>query len=446
MCHETGANAVRSACCRATAAVEAAKTAGYDPAMQNLQSQVARILLLTLGVVSAPASAFEAIDTTPWPSLGGFPAYPPESAGQTAVWAQAGILRDDNVLRTETGPQSDNYARYGGGIRHESRLIGRQRVRFEARGDYYDYRNNNELDHFAYGLAGEWLWEIGNNWAGSVFLAQTKRQVDMAETQAARLDTAISQRLGATASYLISPGFRLRGGLLGTHDERSEGTDSETRTGTVTAAAEYVSRLANTVGLEYRYTNGNAPQLEFVVPLGAFVSNDYTEQELALVSSYALGSQLRASIRVGYTRRDYDEIPTRDFDGWTGRIGVDWFPGSKTALGFLLYHEPRSIIDISASHVVISGAAFAPRWAVTNQVVLHARFAREHRQFEGDPSLTAGATLQDEYITLVRFGVGWEPQRRWLVGLAAEHGERESNTAGRDYQYTSVMANLGYRW
>ena len=414
--------------------------------MKNLQSQAARVLFLTLSVVSAPASAFEAIDTTPWPSLGVFPAYPRETADLTDVWFHAGILRDDNVLRTETGAQTDSIARYGGGIRHETRVIGRQRVRFEARGDYYDYRQFNELDNFAYSLGGEWLWEIGNNWAGTVFLSQLRRQVDMAETQAARLDTVISQRFGATAGYLVTPRFRLRGGFLGAHDDRKEVTESETRSATVTAAAEYVSPLANTVGLEYRFTKGNAPQLEFVDPLGAFVSNDYTENEIAVVSSYALGAQLRASVRLGYTRRDYDEVPTRDFDGWTGRIGVDWFPGTKTGLGFLLYREPRSIIDVAASHVLVSGAAFIPRWAVTNQVVLYARIARERRRFEGDPALTAGATLQDEYSTLLRFGLGWEPMRRWMVGLAAEHGERESNTPGRDYQYNSVMANLGYQW
>ena len=257
--------------------------------MKNIQSPAARVLFLTLGVVvSSPASAFEAIDTTPWPSRGTFPAYPRESTGQTDVGFQAGILRDDNVLRTETGAQSDSIARYGGGIRHESRLVGRQRVRFEARGDYYDYRHFNELDNFSYALGGEWLWEIGNNWSGTVFLGQSKRQVDMAETQAARLDTATSTRFGATAGYMITPGFRLRGGFLGTHDEREEAGSTETRTGTVTAAAEYVSPLANTVGLEYRFTNGNAPQLEFVDPLGAFVSNDYRENELALVSSLSL--------------------------------------------------------------------------------------------------------------------------------------------------------------
>ena len=415
--------------------------------MKNLQRpRNALALSLTLAFASPLAFAYEAIDTLPWPSFGIYPAYPREADRPTDIWLQAGFLRDDNVLRTETGEQSDTIMRYGGGIRHETRVVGRQRVRLDARGDYYDYRHFNDLDHFAYSLAGDWLWEIGNNWSGTVLIGQAKRQVDMGETQADRLDTAVTTRFAATAAYLVSPSFRLRGGLAGVHADRKTAAETETRAQTVTAAAEYVSPLANTLGVEYRYTNGNAPNLQFVEPLGAFVSNDYREHEIAAVASYAAGTQLRFGGRLGYTRRDYDEFPTRDFDGWTGRIALDWLPGNKTILGFEAYREPRSIIDVSASHVLVSGVAFGPRWAVTNQVVLSARFARERRLFDGDPSLTAGATLRDELATLVRFAVGWEPQRRWQLGLAVDLGERESNEVGRDFQFQAVMGNLAYVW
>jgi hypothetical protein len=83
---------------------------------------------------------------------------------------------------------------------------------------------------------------------------------------------------------------------------------------------------------------------------------------------------------------------------------------------------------------------------VTNQVVLSARLVRERRVYEGDPALSAGATLRNELITLWRFALGWEPQRRWQVGIALDRGERESNIAGRDYDFTAVMANLAYNW
>jgi hypothetical protein len=199
------------------------------------------------------------------------------------------------------------------------------------------------------------------------------------------------------------------------------------------------------VGLEYRTTNGEAPIDELVAGLG-LVNNDYRERELSLVVAYALGAQLRAGLRLGRTWRDYDQVPGRDFAGGTGRVSIDWLPGNKTILGFEAYREPRSVIDIAASHVLLKGLAFGPRWAVTNQVVLSARFVRERRVYEGDPALTAGATLRDDLAHLLRFAVGWEPQRRWQLGLALDRGERESNIAGRDYQFTAVMGNLAYNW
>ena len=415
--------------------------------MKNVQRLSAALALsLSLAALPTAAPAFEAIDTIPWPSRGDFPAYPREAGRPTDVWVHAGILRDDNALRAETGEQSDTITRYGVGVRHEARVVGRQRVRVEARGDYYNHNRFNELDHFAYSLLGNWLWEIGNNLSGSVLVGRSRRQVDIAETLADRLETSTATRLAGTAGYLITPGFRVRGGLAGVRTDRSATRETETRATSVSAAAEYVSPLANTVGLEYRYTNGEAPNLEFVDPLGTFVSNDFRERELALVATYALGEQLRAAVRLGRTSRDYDELPARDFEGNTGRVAIEWMPGNKTILGLEGYREPRSIIDIAASHVLVKGIAFGPRWAVTNQVVLAARFARERRTFDGDPALTAGATLRDEVVHLLRFSVGWEPQRRWQVGLALDRGERESNFAGRDYQYTAVMGNLAYTW
>lgn len=415
--------------------------------MKNVQRRSAALaLFLFLAAASRATLAFDAVDTIPWPSRGVFPAYPREDDRPTDVWVQAGMYRTDNVLRVETGTQSDTVTRFGAGVRHEQRVIGRQRVRLEARGDYYNYNRFNSLDHFGYSLLGDWLWEIGNELSGEILVGRDRRQTDIGETQTERLDIVTSNRVAATAAYRISPSFRVRGGLAGTRDDRREVRETDTRATSWTAAAEYVSPLANTVGLEYRSTKGKAPNAQFVPGLGTFVDNDYDEHELSLVATYALGVQLRSRVRLGRTQREYVQVSERDFDGTTGAIALDWLPGNKTILGFEAYRLPRSVIDVAATHQLIKGVAFGPRWAVTNQVVLSARLVRERRVFDGDPALTAGATLRDELVTLMRFAVGWEPQRRWQVGVGLDRGERESNTAGRDYQYTAVMGNLGYVW
>ena len=414
--------------------------------MKNLQRRTTALcLLLPLATFPGLASAFEAIDTLPWPSAGAFPAYPREEVRPTDVWLHAGARHEDNALRTESGERSDTITRVGGGVRHEARVVGRQRVRLEARGDYYKYSELERLDHFAYSLAGNWLWEVGNQLSGSVLVGHERRQVDISETQAERLDTVKSTRVAGTAGYLVTPSLRVRGGLAGTRSDRSTLRETETRSTSVSLGADYVSPLSNTVGLEYRTTHGEAPFRETVAGIGA-VSNDYDEREVALVVTYALGAQLRSGLRLGHTSRDYDQLPTRNFNGPTGRLSVDWLPGNKTLLAFEIYREPRSIIDVAASHVLVRGAAFGPSWAVTSKVVLSARVVRDRRELQGDPSLAAGGTLRDENVHLWRLALGWEPQRFWQVGMALDRGERESNIPGRDYQYTAVMGNLAYVW
>lgn len=411
--------------------------------MKNLQRRVT-VLAAALSLTAAPgARAYEAIDTIPWPSRGLFPAYPADETRPTGVMLEAGVMRDDNVLRSEATPQSDTITRLGGAVRHDQRIFGRQRLRLDARGDYYKYNHLSNLDHAAYALAGDWLWEAGNNLAGSLQAGYIQRQAALSETQADRLDLVKSATVAGTAAYLITPGLRLRGGLSGLKEERTQALKQESRAASATVAVEYVSPLLNTIGVEYRSTQGEAP-----ITIGTVANTDYVEHEVAVVASYALGSQLRVAGRLGYTGRDYDEenATQHNFSGPTGRMALDWLPGTKTVLRFEAYREPRSVIDVAASHMIIAGVSFGPRWAVTNKAVLAAQLVRERRVFDGDPSLGAGITRRNELIYLARISVGWEPVRYWQVSAAFDHGERESNFVGRDYQFNAVMGNIAYVW
>ena len=121
------------------------------------------------------------------------------------VWAHAGVMHDSNVLRTQTDERSDNIARLGGGMTIDQRVAGRQRVRLDARADYYKYDKSTTLDHWAYALLGDWLWEIGNNLSGELLAGYDQRQVDMGETLTERLDLVTTKRAAATAARELRP-------------------------------------------------------------------------------------------------------------------------------------------------------------------------------------------------------------------------------------------------
>lgn len=412
--------------------------------------------------LAAPAAAFaqhfEAVDTIPWPYLGRFPAYAVEPLRPTEIWVQGGLLHDNNVFRfskdanvralTGHDERADTIARLGAGIRHEQRVFGRQRVRLEARGEQFSFQENSLLDHFAYGLRGEWLWEFTNDLSGTLGYERRRRLVDMAQLQRPVKDLVIEQHAFATAAYMLGPSVRLRGALDGTKGEHSDtGREAaNARVDSVIGGIDYVTTLGNALGIEARRSQGNFPTQELVGGT-TLVDNEFTEKEVAGVATYTTGPQVRATVRVGRTTRNHKQFPQRDFTGTTWRTTVDWMPLQKTGFEFALYREPRTIVDLAASYVVISGFSFGPRWAPTEKLVFSAMFLRERQAFGGDPgTVVLGAPQRDEVVRTFRLGAGWEPQRFLELSLGFEKGQRTSNVFLRDFDYTMVMANARWRY
>src|SRR6185503_5234115 len=206
-----------------------------------------------------------------------------------------------------------------------------------------------------------------------------------------------------------------------------------------------ISTLGNSIGVEVRRTEGDAP-VSPELGIGDFPDNRVEETEVAARLSYGLGTDLRIDGRVGHTDRKYSELPSRNFSGTTWRAAAEWRPGPKTMLLLETFNEPTAIIDADALHVIRKGWAFGPAWAPTLKLVFSARFTQERRIYEGDPTIALGAPLRDETLRVMRFGVGWEPQRNWHVGAAYDHGERESNILGRDFDFNAVVLNLRYSY
>ena len=140
--------------------------------MQKMQSRAAILACLATLLFVPQAFAFETVDTIPWPSLGRFPAYPVELARPTDVFAEVGVMRDDNIIRRQNNRAGDSIGRVGAGVRHVQRIVGRESLLLDARIAGYGYANFDDLSHIAYSLAGTWLWEATNDLTGSVIAAR----------------------------------------------------------------------------------------------------------------------------------------------------------------------------------------------------------------------------------------------------------------------------------
>ena len=401
--------------------------------------------------VPATALAFDSVDLITHTSSGAYPAYPGDDLRPLSGFAEIGVEHDSNPFRLSDSraPSSDQVLRYGVGGRYAQRVYGRQSILLEGRGDQYNYSHSGVLDHFAYSLLGEWQWELGNSLSGAVGAGRVFRIADPGQVQRETREDVTIDRAYANGGWLFATNWRLRAGVEGEKSTRERPLAPEiiADTSGVRVGLDYVTALANSIGVEARSAKGDAPVGDLVDPTGQFAGNDFAEKEVSAVVSYGATTQIRVGGRLGHTERTYTVIPGRDFKGTTWRALIEWLPGNKTILGFETYNLPQSVIDIDASHVVTRGTAFTANWAPLAKWVFSGRIFEERREAVGTPeTLLLGVPPRDDTIQGVRLGVGWSPVRYAEVGVGVESGRRTSTEAFRDYDFTSVSANLRVRF
>ena len=178
------------------------------------------------------------------------------------------------------------------------------------------------------------------------------------------------------------------------------------------------------------------------------VDNEFKEYETSAVARWVVTGKSTFTGRVGYTERKHEQVPQRDFNGWTGRLEYDWFVANKTLLNFAVWHEIASYADLQASYVVSEGVSFGPAWAPTEKLILQAKLIHENRDYQGDPGFVASTAtpLREDKFDGVRLSAGWTP-RRWIeLVVSVDHGKRDSNVVGREYDFTSVLGNARVRF
>jgi hypothetical protein len=398
-----------------------------------------------LALAPAAALAFETVDRLPFPSDGSFPAWDADAARPWTIFAYGGAMYDSNPFRLPVVDESDTVLRLGVGGRSLTRVVGRQRLLLEGFGEYNDFSEFDSIDHAAYGVRADWIWEIGNQTNGVARYTRSKRHADLGEFRTLTRTMITEERVLVDGGYRFTPNWRIFGAAEHGRTKRDFDEIEWLNATSLTGSLTYRTPLGNQVGAEVRGTRGEA---RVEVPVGGdevSLIDDFDQVEAAGTLSYVLGAQLRVGGRLGYVERSYDALPSRDFDGTTYRATVDWLPTGKLVFTLEGYRVPESLPDITATHVVRQGASIGASWAATFKLVFTARFINEDRKYTGDPdALRLGIGQREDTVQIWRFGVGWEPQRHVKLGLGYDYGERTSNLPFENYDYNQVMLNA--RW
>lgn len=357
----------------------------------------------------------------------------------------ASFTHDDNLFRRsdQANPEADNYRRVEAGLDLTAQKA-RQKFNAWAGVNRTQFQRFDFLDNTGGAGHAGWEGELGRSWSGRAGYDYTRSLASFeALAVAAGRNIRTDQRGYAEADYRIFPSLRLRAGVDNRRVKNSLEAQRVLNFKSTSAAVglHYLSAAENFLGVQSKLTNGDYPNPESIN--GTLVDNSYDETENGLVMDWRPAGHSRVQARAGYTQRQYDQLPERDFSGGTGRLIYDWNLTAKTLLNAAVWRELTAADNLSAGYVVSRGVTFGPRWSVTPKTTVQAVAGQERRDYEGDPRLVvASASERADKLNSLAVAVAYLPFRKTQIALGYEAGKRTSTQALADYRFQSVNGSL----
>jgi hypothetical protein len=298
---------------------------------------VKKMGIAALLCLPAVASGLETTEDLLWPGDGKFLGYPQETEPRPIQFSvSGGLYHDSNVFRLSDGApspagvtsRSDTIYRVGLGLKADL-PVSRQHLLLNANINSYSYDRYSQLDNVAYDAGAAWRWQAGSRLSGDVGYRRQRYLGDLGEVQATIKDQVTQDRFYATAGYLMTPRWRVRGAADWYKWDHSDVARNvlDLRVSSTTVGLDYITPANNSIGGQFKYSHGDYPNPQ--VFNGTAVSNDYDEYETSAVLHWVLTGKSTLFARLGYTKREHDEVTARDFGGGTGRVSLDWTPGAR---------------------------------------------------------------------------------------------------------------------
>ena len=232
-----------------------------------------------------------------------------------------------------------------------------------------------------------WEW-VGDRAKGNLGYQYQRFLADFGDSHTRTKDLVSVRTPFFDLSYLLTPEWELVGNAAQSEATHSDSTrnalDYTLNTGV--AGVNYITSSKNSIGVRVKSINGDYPNSQTVDSLGNPIpttNNSFRENDLAAVAVWNVTGESRVLARLGYTKREHDEQPSRDYSGGTGQVDYHWVPTGKTTLDFSVYRNVVSSDDLSASYILFRGIAIEPTWAALSTITLKLRAVSELRDYRG---------------------------------------------------------------
>ena len=356
-------------------------------------------------------------------------------------YAQIAYTYDSNLIRLPGEEEalillgdealSDTFATYEFGI---DATWERGVNTFELSGKGYSnvYNRFSGIDYAGGNALAEWAWDTGL-WNGLLRYRYNRGLRDFANQVIPRKDlrtrNAFVGQLGRRLGQNMGLTFRAEVADIFYTENRF--LDQERILGGV--AFDWYSRAGNSIGFDVELIDGAFDNN----PL-----NDYTQIDAGPTMRWVISGKTRINAKVGYSSREHAQSPERDFDGFTGRVDVDWRTGGDSKALFSVFREISNLSDEIANFAIIHGVSIEPTWQISTRTALRLQLAYEDRDFQGDDGVII--PQPDDRRDKVASGgiwVEWTTEGAWTFSLGAYGEDRSSN---RDFANYDFLAAEGF--
>lgn len=390
-------------------------------------------LLMVLGMMSSPSHAEDNEDT-----------FMPYVRGLYGYDSNLFRLQNDQAANAVLGTTdtSESFYTLAAGMDMNLR-VSRQVIRAHAEYNQTWFNQYKLLDYDGRDAYLKWDWLVGNVATGDVGIAETRTQASYTNVKKPVSNLIRTRQRFFHAAVKLDHPWLVKFGAesVDTDNNASVQQALDATVDSVNAGVQYTSSKGSTVELISRRSDGQYPnrQLVGLTP----VDNDYLQWDHGVAVAWAPSGKTQVSGRLNYTRRDYTEVPQRDFSGLTGLLAMDWMVTGKTTLRASLHRDIGALENDTASYTLNQGIAFGADWKPTAKLLFNAQLRHDDISYAGDPGFVLStAPAREDRLTTVQAGMEYSVLRNTMLGLVLKRGVRDSSEALSSYGYNSALINL----
>jgi hypothetical protein len=317
------------------------------------------------------------------------------------------------------------------------RTFGRQIITFDVRAEDNRFAQNSDLNNVSDRDRVLWRWELGSLLSGQAGAEYNKYLAGFVNSTVYTRNLVSTTDYFGAGRYQIGPHWALFGGVYDTATTlsslASQGNDNDTKS--VDLGTEYGIDPNDSVGLEYRYTDtyfSHSP-----VP----ADSDYREDTERVLLKYAITNRTLIDASVGYKKRIYTAITTRDFSGDIWRATLQWQMTEKTKLVTDVWRKLQAYETAESDYFVTTGGSVASVWMATEKLTLSIDLSRNDEKYIGPGSTASTQVPRHDIVSAEHASVIYTPMRTLILTLSYGYERRTSNYSQYAYDDSLASAN-----